>query len=239
MEENAKKITLWKIIKWTVMAISLIVYLAIFLRIFVSCDADISDDIILTTAEKEVFDDLETDYPLYNYQPSSWTNEDGTLQIKNVYYLQPISELQLTVRYRISTYDKETDKPFEFKIRTADGESKLEESETALYAEDLPGEVADNLELHTESRFDYKYIRICAPDIVIDEGERFTERVQIVDEDGNVTYDTETRVEGGNKVYLDVYDSETKELLYSFVLAGKTVNGVRTKRTKCEVRVID
>lgn len=241
MEENQRKITPWKIIKWTVLSISILVYAVTFTRIFVSCDADISDDIILTAEEKADFENLDVDYQLFNYQPASWTNEEGTIQIKNIYYLEPISELQLTVRYRISTYDtEESQTPFEFKLRVVEDDSKVvTDGDTPLYEEDLPGEVIEALEMHTQSRFDYKYIRICASDVTVEDGVKKTERVQLVDEDGNVTYSTKTVTEGGNKVYLDIYHNDSKELLYSFVVAGKTVGGVRTRRNKVEVKIID
>lgn len=226
MEEKTRKITFWKVIKWTFILISVIVYVLAMWRIFVSCDADISDDIILTSEEKKDFENLDIDYPFYNYQPLSWTNDDGTIQIKNVYYLQPINELQLTVRYRISSYDtKENKTPFYYKIRVVESD----ESEV----------VFEDLEMHTESRFDYKYNRLCIENIVIDEGEKVTNKVQRVGGDGEVTYESVTETVGGNKVYLDIYNSEDDELLYSFIIAGKTLNGVRTRRNKVDTRIID
>lgn len=241
MEENQRKITPWKIIKWTVLSISILVYAVTFTRIFVSCDADISDDIILTSEEKADFENLDIDYQLFNYQPSSWTNEEGTIQIKNIYYLEPISELQLTVRYRISTFDTEENRtPFEFKLRVVEDDSRVEaDGENPVYEADLPGETIGDIETRIQSRFDYKYIRLCASDIVVEDGVKKTERVQLVDEDGNVTYTTKTVTEGGNKVYLDIYDNESKELLYSFVVAGKNVGGARTRRNKVDVKIID
>ncbi len=237
MEEN-KKITPWKIIKWMFMLTSLLVYLLVFTRLFVACDADISDDIILTSVEKEAFENLDTDYPLYSCQPMSWTNEEGTIQIKNIYYIEPISELQLTVRYRISEFDKDTTTPFVFKIRVVEDDSQLE-TDGELYEADLSGKTLEGTEYYSESRFDYKYVRLCTPGVTIDDGESVTERIQLVDEDGNVSYTTKTTVEGGNRIYLDIYDSETEELLYSFVVAGKTVGENRVRRSKVDVRIVD
>ena len=37
---------------------------------------------------------------------------------------------------------------------------------------------------------------------------------------GGCNFPDTPAAEGGNKVYLDIYDSETKELFYSFVVAG-------------------
>lgn len=241
-EDKPRRVTPWNIIKWTVLAISLLVYLLVFMRLFSACDASISDDIILTVEEKATFDDLSVDYPLYHCQPSSWTNEEGTLQIKNIYYLEPISELQLTVRYRISSFDTEENaKPFYYRIRVVEGDENMPEAseELKLYEADLPGVTLGEPEVYTVSRYNYKYERICVSDVTVDQGVRTTERVQTVDADGNVTYGTKTVVEGGNRVYLDVYDSETKELFYSFAVAGKTVSGVRTRRNKVDVKVID
>ena len=225
MEEKTKKITLWKITKWTLMLISILVYALAFTRIFVSCDSKISDDIILTAEEKKDFDNLDVDYPLFNYQPLSWTSEDGTVQIKNIHYLDPIDELQLTLRYRISTYEKEKGViPFYCKVRVAE-----EENET----------VYENMETHFESRYNYGFIRICVDDIVIDDGEKVTSKAQRVDEDGNVTYETVTEIVGGNKVYLDIYDEATDELLFTFSIAGKPLEGIRMRRNKVDTRIIE
>ncbi len=241
MEENERRITPWKIIKWTVLLLSFLVYAVVFVRLFASCDADISDDIILTTAEKADFEDLDREYELFNYQPTSWTSDDGTVQLKNIYYLKPISELQLTLSYRISAFGGEKDTtPFEFEIRVVEnGETFEAEEGKPVYREDLPGDTLTGVELHSETRFDRKYIRICAPGIKIDDGVRRTEKVQTVDEDGNVSYITRTVIDGGNKVYLDIYDAETDELLYSFAAAGKGIGGARTRRNKVDVRIID
>lgn len=224
MEEKVRKITPWKVIKWTAMTISAFVYIVSMWRIFVSCDADISDDIILTSEEKSDFDNLDLDYPIYNYQPISWTSADGTIQIKNVYYIEPLSELQLTVRYRISSYEtKENKTPFYYNIRVVNA--------------DETERVIEELESHTETRYNYKYIRLCADDIRVESGEKVTSRVERVDEEGNSTFETVTETVGGNKVYLDIYDSESDELLYSFVVAGKTLSGVRVRRAKVDTRI--
>lgn len=234
--EEQRRITPWRVLKWTLLLISLLVYAIVFVRLFTACDAKISDDIILTSEEKILFDDLERDYPLYNYQPASWTNEEGTLQVKNIYYIEPASKLQLTVRYRIDAFESE---PFIYRVRTVDDDSEVKAEEgKKLYMEDLPGQICD-VTSYTETRFNYSYTRLCVENIVVDEGVKTTERVQTVDEEGNVTYGTKTVTEGGNKVYLDVYDRETEELFYSFVIAGKTVSGVRTRRNKVDTVVID
>ena len=240
MEEKTRKITLRKIIKWILLTVSLLVYCFTFARIFVSCDAEISDDILLTATEKSEFENLSVDYPLFNYQPSSWTNDDGSVQIKNIHYIESIKELQLTVRYKKSEFENKTNTPFEFKIRIADGDTSVKaEEDEKLYQSDLEGITLESVEGIAETRFDYEYIRLCASGVEIDNGESKTERVQIVDEDGNVTYTTKTTIEGGNKVYLDIYDSETDELYYSFVVAGKGVSSARLRRSKVDIRIID
>lgn len=221
MDENeGKKITAWKLTKWFFMFCSIVVYALVFARLFVSCDSKISDEIILTSEEYKDYENLDLDYLVFHYQPVSWTNEDGTIQIKNIVYLDPISELQLTVRYRLSTYGEE---PFFYKVRLVEGE------EERVY----------DVEIHSETRFDYKYQRLCVPDIKIDGGKTEEKRVQIVDENGEVSYETKSEIIGGNKAYLDIYNADTGELEYTFALAGKGVGGARVRRNKFDVRIID
>lgn len=223
MEEKVKKVTPWKVIKWTLLSISILVYVLAMWRIFISCDADVSDDIILTKEEAKDFENLDIDYPLYNCQPTAWTDGDqGHMQIKNIYYLEPIEELQLTVRYRISRFAED---PFYYKARVVEAD----ESERLI----------EDIERHTESRFDYKYVRLCIDDIIVDEGEKVTRTVERFDKDGNKTTEEITETVGGNKVYLDIYSTENDELLYTFLVAGKTVSPVRTRRNKVDIRIID
>jgi hypothetical protein len=126
----------------------------------------------------------------------------------------------------VSKYDTAENKnPFYYNVRIVDSEDK----ETVI----------DNLEIHSDKRYNHKYIRLIAKGVAVDNGEKVTSPVQRVDEEGNVSFETTTETIGGNKVYLDIYDSTTDELQYSFVIAGKTLEGVRVRRSKVDVKVID
>ncbi len=238
MEEAKKKITFWKIIKWTLLGASILVYLVVFIRLFAACDAKISDDIILTADEKAAFENFDADYPLYHYQPTSWTNDEGDIQIKNIYYIEPISEIQLTLSYRMSVYGEQS--PFAFDVRVVENDESFTapDDDTPVYREDLPGESVE-LEEYIENRYDHRYFRLCASGITVDNGTTRSERVQTVDEDGNVTYSTKTVIDGGNKIYLDIYDEESGELLYSFLVAGKGVGNARIRRNKVDVKITE
>ena len=223
MEEKKKKITVRKILKYIVFSISAAVYIVFFVRFFVSCDADITDDVFLTPEQKIKFEDLSLDYPLYHYQPTAWTSDDGTVQIKNIYYLEPINTLELTVRHRIDAYNPNSDTyPFTFKVRVSG---------------DVEYETVPEIKL--ETRYGYTYARLIAEGIVSDHGETVTAEVETFDENGNSVISTETEIKGGTQVHLDIL-SLSGERLFTFEIAGKgVVNYARIRRSGVDIRELN
>ncbi len=208
--------TLFKILLF---GASVAVYLIFFIRFFVSCDADIADDVFLDKESARLFSDLERDMPFYHYQPLSWTNEDGSVQLSNIFYIEDFKNLQLTVRSRDDIFNKESDAyPFTFEIRVSGDEEK-----TVVPI------------VRVENRYGYTYARLEATDILSSQGEEVIFEVETFDEEGNSVVTQESEIKGGTEVHLDIFSSETGDKLHTFVIAGKNVSRARIRRSTVDV----
>lgn len=229
MEDEKKKFSFGKLVKFIFFSISAAVYIIFFARFIESCDTKIADDIYLEKSDYESFVNLDADYPLYHYQPQSWTAEDGSVTVTNVYYIENLDSLHLTVRHRNDIYGGEV--PFEFKIRV----EGIEE----LKAEVIP-------ERRVDSRSKYTWSRLSADGIVCREAEDVEVEYESFDERGNSVITTAVEYRGGTKVYLDIYNLDGDKL-YTFQLAGvaevddgediitRKIDRVRIRRGKADV----
>lgn len=220
MEQEKRKFGFKKLIKITVLIISAAVYLIFFARLFESRDPSVANRMYLNAEEAERFDDLNSELPLYHYQPTSWTAEDGSVTITNIYYLEDFSKLQFTVRHRNDIYT-DGDYPFGFKVRVT-GE---------VDSESVPV-------IYTDSRSKYTWARVCAENIVSDHGEEVEVELETFDEQGNSVITTDTEIKGGTEIFLDIYNADG-ERLFTFELAGKNVDRARIRRNKIDVSVIN
>lgn len=202
MEDGKKKFSFGKLIKIIIFTISAAVYIIFFARFIESCDAKIADDIYLESEDYVKFTDLDADYPLYHYQPQSWTSEDASVTVTNVYYIENLDILQLTVRHRNDIYGGDT--PFEFKIRV----EGIEEYETEV----IPSTTV-------ESRSKYTWTRLASDTIACREADEIDVEYETFDEKGNSIITSGVEYQGGTRVYLDIYNLDGVKL-YTFQLAG-------------------
>lgn len=211
--------TLFKILLF---GASIAVYLIFFVRFFVSCDADIADDVFLDKASAEKFCDLENDLHFYHYQPLSWTNEDGSVQLSNIFYIEDFKNLQLTVRSRDDIFNKDSDAyPFTFEIRVSGDEEKTV----------VPT-------VRVENRYGYTYARLEVRDVLCAQGEEVLFEVTTFDENGNSVVTQDSEIKGGTEVHLDIFSSKTGDKLHTFVVAGKNVSRPRIRRNTVDVVII-
>ncbi len=221
-EEVRKRSRIGKMIKICAIVISLFFYLFFLTRIFMSRDADIADDIYLDEHYHEEFMDKSSDFQLLLYEPLSWTNDEGTVQLKNIHYMPEAKRLEITVKYNMNYFGDTTDPlPFAFALRKVTGDKTITAEDPAVYF---------------ESRYSYGYIRICFDNIEIDDGEKEQRESQEYDEELGIDYTkVETVTVGGDKVYLDIYGGGGGEKQYSFIVAGKTVGARRIKRSSVDL----
>ena len=168
MEESTRKFTFKKLIKIIIFSISALVYLIFFARFVESCDVSIANDVYLKGTDYDRFVNLDEDFPFYHYQPQAWTAEDGSVTVTNVYYIEKIENLQLTVRHRNDIYSGET--PFEFEIRVVDENGDVIKSVTP--------------EQKVDSRSKYTWTRLYTDGIVSVEAEEREVEYETFDENG-------------------------------------------------------
>jgi hypothetical protein len=218
MDNTPKKLRFRTVLKYLLFSISALIYIVIFSRLFVACDSKIADKLYLGKSEKELYEDLSVELALEHYQPTAWTSEDGSVQIKNIHYIKDFENLQLTVRSRDDVYNPNSDTyPFTFKIRV------VGESETEL-----------SPEFFTDTRFGYTYARLVCEGVLSEHGEKVLYDIETFDEKGNSVISTETEIKGGNEIFLDIYNL-SGERLYTFEIAGKNVNHARIRRKTVDV----
>ena len=228
METETKKFTVRRVLKYIAISISAAIYIIFSVRLFTACDADMADDVYLDAERAKQFEDLDTDLAVYHFQPVSWTSDDGSVQIKNVYWIEPFSNLQLTVRHRDEIYSRPDGLyPFDFKLRV-----EGTDDETAIYEVDVTPSV------WKETRYGYTYARLSAEDIVCVDGEKVYVEYETFDaETGLSSITTETEIKGGTKVYLDIFDL-SGEKIYTFEVAGRNVDRTRIRRGGIDVAVV-
>jgi hypothetical protein len=224
MSREKRKFSFKKALKYILFSISAAVYIIFMARLFESCDPKIADRVYLDAQTAELFEDLTTEFPVYHCQPVSWTSEDGSIIIENIFYLEPVNKLQLTVRHRNDIYTADgEDYPFSFRVRV-EGEDEFE--------------LETEPEFETDSKSKYTWARLMADGITVDKGETVEVELETFDEHGNSVVTTETEIKGGTSVYLDIYDLSGVRL-YTFELAGKNVDWARIRRNKIDVVVAD
>lgn len=228
MAEKENKFTVRRFIKYIAVSISAAIYIIFSVRLFTACDADIADDVYLDRERAKQFEDLDADLPVYHFQPVSWTSDDGSVQIKNVYWIESFSNLQLTVRHRDEIYSRPDGLyPFDFRIRV-----ESTDSATEMY------EVEVTPSMWKETRYGYTYARLSADDIVCVDGEKvYIEYETFDDETGLSSITTDTELKGGTVVYLDILDL-SGEKIYTFEVAGRNIDRTRMRRGGIDVNVI-
>lgn len=221
--EQKRKNPLKTLFKFLLFGASVAVYLIFFIRFFVSCDAKIADDVFLDKESAALFSDLEQDMPFYHYQPLSWTNEDGSVQLSNIFYIEDFKNLQLTVRSRDDIFNKESDEyPFTFEIRVSGEEGK---TVTPV--------------VRVENRYGYTYARLEVQDVLSSHGEEVLYEIETFDEEGNSVITEEREIKGGTEVHLDIFSSKTGDKLHTFVIAGKNVSRARIRRSTVDVVIAE
>ena len=87
-----------KIVKWFIGSCVILVYAILMVRIFMSCEADLSETILLDEQAGACFDSQPSMFVVWQYEPADGVDEESGIWIRNVNYLSTASQLQCTVR---------------------------------------------------------------------------------------------------------------------------------------------
>lgn len=163
----------------------IVVYAILMVRIFMSCESDLSDTILLDKEAASIYDGQESVFMVWHYEPTDGIDDESDIWVRNVHYLASASQLQCTIRVNTDRLPyKEGKKPFHYvlKVKTPVKEEPEEEDgyeyevtyvEKEVASEENPDEtvkvrekVVKRVETLTlayyqdEHRFQYGYNRI-------------------------------------------------------------------------------
>jgi hypothetical protein len=162
-EAPKKGFTVWKLIKWLLLLLTIAIYLLLTLR---SCALEGLKD----TAKTRKLLWNETSLSAYNASPDTFSvyknsadsivTNDGTITVTNIHWLQSAGQLQLTVRYNDSL------------ARTIEDEFSLDAEPTGEYLtfalrDDL-GNVYTAFEYVTDEAFIYNFRRLVFDGVKLD-----------------------------------------------------------------------
>ena len=76
-----------------------IIYLIVFIRFARSCDADLINNVYLSSEARQAYRS-GAELTVYRVNTKEFMNYDGTLQLKNVVYAESANEMEIGVKYR-------------------------------------------------------------------------------------------------------------------------------------------
>lgn len=165
-EEKKKPSLVKRLLRAAGIALILAVYLILMIRFFVSCDADIVDELLKTPAITAAYETYQANgnseaFEIQQYEVTDWykskdragdTEQRGgkLLSVSNLYYIPAAESLQITVKFNLDILEnRETDYsaaqlPFSFVLEDESGNLYTHLS-AVKYAE----------------RYSFGYIRLC------------------------------------------------------------------------------
>lgn len=76
----------------------ILVYAILMVRIFMSCEAELSETVLLDDEAGALYDSQKSMFVIWQYEPSDGVDQDSGIWVQNVHYLSTASQLQFTVR---------------------------------------------------------------------------------------------------------------------------------------------
>lgn len=136
-----------KVFKYLFYTVALLVYIIFFVRIFLSCDAELLEEIHLSDKAVQLYEQDKKSFEIYAINTKEFMNYDGTVQLKGNVYAKTANELEIGIKYNNKiTKDSAGN--------TADGyvlEYYLRDSKNNIY------EVCNRV---SETKNSYKYERV-------------------------------------------------------------------------------
>ncbi|MBE6687832.1 MAG: hypothetical protein E7588_00985 [Ruminococcaceae bacterium] len=136
------------IIKIVFISIVVLLNVLIWGRIFISCDAPITNKIILDEQILEDFKKNPLSYNVYEYFPPITMDELGKVQTRYVTHIRETDDFQFTIKYNIGYFENNV--PLDFKLRCVSGEEER---------------VIEDIYSVTQDRYIFRYLRFSAQNI--------------------------------------------------------------------------
>ncbi len=123
-----------RIIKFIFYALVVVLNVLIWGRIFISCDAPITEKILLDEATQADFKQNPTSYTVKEYFPPTTMDELGKVQLRYVTHIEETDDLQFTLKYNIDYFKNNT--PLKYVLRCVSSENERVIPQSACVEQD-------------------------------------------------------------------------------------------------------
>lgn len=179
-------------------------YLVIFFRMFVSCEAGLVKDTYLSPEAREIYLSNKQDFPLYRVDSKYTSSESGEVMLRRMVFAPKVNEFEVGVRFNSRKLTGgDLDRPLSYVLR------------------DNKGNTYEMVNRESTSRFEYGYERVCFKGITIDVADNVSYREPESIDYSNAFGDEDVSLGGivdivddSVSFYFDVYYGE--ELIHSF-----------------------
>ena len=208
-DENESKIykTVKGIFKWTMYGISFVIYGIIIFLIFINRDSKILEKNYLHTIESVNVQDTD-EIEIYRINTPIFMNEDGSLQIHNVDYVEEYGIIEIGIKHNAKKLtDSEYDDTLEYLLQ------------------DSNGNTYSIVNVETDRGGRYAFARVCFQNInlSLDSNDlRFNNKLYGAAKPAVLNVNTEI-VRDKTKYTLSIYRKKDNELIYTFDLYNNSV----------------
>lgn len=161
-DEEKKPSVAKKIFKTIAYALMAGIYLILAVRIFVSCDSPILDELLKTPAIEEAHQAEGDSFEIRQYELLNWyksINDGKLLAVDTLYYLPSTENLQIGVKFNKDI------------LPDRDGDYSAEKLPFTIYLEDEEGNRYDEFTALYDERYSFGYIRLNFEHVVFEKND--------------------------------------------------------------------
>lgn len=100
---------------------SALVWILVFYVIFTTRESKLMDQMIFTDRTRNFADQTAEDYRVYQLYPADFMNQDGSIELGNLYYARETGELEIGIKYNKKLTDNNTEDGIRYVLTDQDG----------------------------------------------------------------------------------------------------------------------
>lgn len=140
---------------------SALVWILVLYVIFTTRESKLMDQMVFTDRTRSVAGETAEDYRVYQIYPADFMNQDGSIELGNLYYAQETGELEIGVKYNKKLTDNNTEDGIRYVLTDQNG------TEYPI------------VQLKTDAIGRYGYARICFEGLSLPVGENDVRELQL------------------------------------------------------------
>lgn len=161
-QEEKKPSVVKKLFKAIAYALMAGIYLILAVRLFVSCDSPILDDLIKTPAIEAAYQEQGDELEIRQYELLNWyksINDGKLLAVDTLYYIPSTENVQIGIKFNKDI------------LPLPDGEYSAENLPFTIYLEDEEGTIYDEFTALYDERYSFGYIRLNFDGVVFEKND--------------------------------------------------------------------